>query len=686
MLDSGPRIGVGLWRSGDAMGRERLRAFEVEGASSNPGEVRSDAVEGRLSERLAAMGYRVASRVDGFAECLVVGADERWLGRGTTVGEALEDALAQMLPSRLARALWEARAEASPAAEGAADRVAVAEVAEVAARPRAPAEVPVADAAAPDVAAPEAPAPEAPTDGAPIDAVDGAVVERDAAAPAAEGAAAQDAPPEAVAAPSEEAEGPPQSTVASPSADQAVVVTRPTPRRGNEAAAPPPGPDRTPTLAKLVSLQNRLQRDRARLALLAPDDLRLEMLHVICQARAFTDLHPQDGIVERAVGDVARDLTDLGKLWWPGSVRALQLKAAPADIVRDIEPRPSERPESWAEAAALAGRVLARRRDGGGGGWADDAECVPAPPDASQLLSAAAKVAQDKGASDAVVLDAARKVRWLRPVIGEGDAEAWGEVIGKLRQRADRGGSAALRAVLDPSYRPAGNWAREVGQDPAAKQLKKRRAKLLRAIPRADASAAEVAAWLSEAFELGDELPNPKIAACTGHLEALILGLAEDDLPVDERRHRKRLRSLQLIFDGVEVPEDDLDDDDDEDDDLEDDAGTLLLALVREKVVGQRALLLSNRADPGLERQLEDALGLDLTMSLVDPRRRQAAATAVENGTYALVLAAHRFIGHDVDKDIGQKAKAGGIPYVRVGSGRVGSVVRALAREVGVQV
>lgn len=679
MLDNGA-----IWgEAGDAMRSERFRAVEVEdGSSDDAGEPS----EGAVAARLTAVGYRIAFRVDGYVECLVVGDGERWLGRGTTPGEAAEDAVAQMLPSRLARALWEAAA-----ARDAGDVAFGATTAETGG-PSAAELV-----AGPDAAeVPGGPAPTAPPDAGPA-ATGDAEEEGDAAdveeppAPAAvrEVDTTADDPGDAAA--TGDAPAPtPRRAPAAPSADRAVVVARPSERRSADAAvatiAAAPGPDRGPTLAKLVSLRNRLQRDRTRLAVLEPDELRLEMLCVICEARAFTDLHANDPIVERAVGDVARDLADLGKLWWPGSVRALKLTAAPADIVRDIEPRPTALPKSWGDAATLAARVLAERRQGGARGWADDAECLPPATNAPQLLDAALKVAQDKSASDAALLDAARKLRWLRPAVDEDAAEAWGAAMGRLRQRADRGGMAALRAVLDPRYRPTGNWAREVGQDPAAKQLKKRRAKLLKRIPRADASSEDVAAWLSEAFELGDELPNPKIAECTRHLEALIVGLAEDDLPVDERRHRKRLRSLQLIFDGVEAPDDD-EDDDDEDDDLDgDDAGARLLALVRDKVVGQRALLLSNRADPELERQLEDALGIDVTMSLVDTRRRQAASTAVENGSYAMVLAAHRFIGHDVDKDIGQKARAGGIPYVRVGSGRVGSVVRALAREVGVQV
>ena len=39
---------------------------------------------------------------------------------------------------------------------------------------------------------------------------------------------------------------------------------------------------------------------------------------------------------------------------------------------------------------------------------------------------------------------------------------------------------------------------------------------------------------------------------------------------------------------------------------------------------------------------------------------------------------------HDVDFDLGPRAKEVGIPYVRASSGRFGSVVRALVRDLGV--
>jgi hypothetical protein len=609
----------------------------------------ADTDAGARRAGLEAHGYRVALRHAGWTECLVSRGEERWLGRGLTAAEAVEDALAQMLPSALARELW--LASLPPSEEVAAEAEPRGETAEV--------PPPSSDGheerdaeASPAAAAPERGG-EEPT------------------------AAAVDDDGDAMA--SDPPDKPDVARVVAASVPH-LPPSRPIPR------PTPPDPKRPSSLAHLASLQRELGRDLPRLARLAPDTLRLEMLAAICRARAFTDEHPGDPIIERAVGDVARDLTELGKRWWPGSVRALQLRATPADVAKELTLRGAP-PARWADAVALVEAALADERARAGAnaaGWSDDRECAPPPPDPVALLTEVAGAIDPKHASEATLQEQARKLRWLRPHLPEEAGETWADAIGALRRHADRAGVASLRALLDPSYRPHGNWAREAGQDPKARQMRKRRAKLLRGMPKAGVAPAVVAAWLSEAFALGDELPNPKIAAHIGHLKDVVLGLSDDDLTVDERRLRRRLGSLQDMLANdrlVEVPLDDSDLDDDDDDDDDDDVS--LTAQVRDKVSGQRALLLSNRADPDLERKLEESLGIAVTMSLVDTRRRQAAAQAVESGSYELILAAHRFIGHDVDKDIGQRARAGGIPYVRVGSGRVASVVRALAREWG---
>jgi hypothetical protein len=54
---------------------------------------------------LGDLQYRVAFRTDGWVDCLVLRESERWVGRGLTEGEALDDALSQIFGSAASRAL-----------------------------------------------------------------------------------------------------------------------------------------------------------------------------------------------------------------------------------------------------------------------------------------------------------------------------------------------------------------------------------------------------------------------------------------------------------------------------------------------------------------------------------------------------------------------------------------------------
>ena len=52
---------------------------------------------------LESAGYRLYTRQLGWWEVLAVGTGERWMGRGGTLEEALEEILWQMFPSRASR-------------------------------------------------------------------------------------------------------------------------------------------------------------------------------------------------------------------------------------------------------------------------------------------------------------------------------------------------------------------------------------------------------------------------------------------------------------------------------------------------------------------------------------------------------------------------------------------------------
>src|SRR5262249_31601315 len=111
-------------------------------------------------------------------------------------------------------------------------------------------------------------------------------------------------------------------------------VTPPTPVQGaGLRAVAPPAPavaaEKPPRLRTgealevveklLAEIEDRL----AHVARMCSERQRLHMLVWICRARAVEEGQPGAREVEHAVARVARRLTEIGKMFWPGSVRAL---------------------------------------------------------------------------------------------------------------------------------------------------------------------------------------------------------------------------------------------------------------------------------------------------------------------------------------------------------------------------
>lgn len=111
----------------------------------------------------------------------------------------------------------------------------------------------------------------------------------------------------------------------------------------------------------------------------------------------------------------------------------------------------------------------------------------------------------------------------------------------------------------------------------------------------------------------------------------------------------------------------------------------LLARAIRDAIEGRRALFVSNRPDPELQRSLADVLGVDLSWCESDPRRVQSACERIGSGSYDLVLCATGFADHSVDAQLYRAARSAGVRYCRVGSGRPRSCVRALASQLGVR-
>src|SRR6185369_11899957 len=200
---------------------------------------------------------------------------------------------------------------------------------------------------------------------------------------------------------------------------------------------------------------------------LSPERQRLFMLIWICRARAVEELLQGVIEVERAVGRVALRLTDIGKLFWPGSVRALQMRARPGDTPELRTQRGV--PRTWAEAVVSAEARLDEhlaRPDLDDDGWPDAALLGPEPGDPDALLARAvaeldANVKKPRGsrveeepidtgdARAAALLRVAWTLRWIRGRVS--DPVAWGIALGRLRKLApaftDRVG--ALKKALE---------------------------------------------------------------------------------------------------------------------------------------------------------------------------------------------------------------------------------------------
>ena len=664
-----------------------------------------------LRRQLEAAGYRIATRADAWVECLLVGHGERWRGQGLDPDEALQDAVGKMLPSRLGRELLaralapEARevVEASPAPAMTPLPAAASEPApqRQQVRPPGPRRVPDVD----DGEEPFTPAvvirrPEVP------------VEPRPSRAEAAERPR-----------PGHYVELRPQGGERSQR-----------PKRVLAPTMPAAGPAVDDALDELDTLRRRVSDARTEVAMMAPELQRLHFLAWICRARSVQERVPYAMDVERAVGDIARTLGDLGKLWWPGSVKALQFKATPLDAGAELGLEAGGRLHDWLEAAERAEETLEARLEATGAGryddygWADRGALKPPPNRPNALLSELTGAIERylgtverpsfrdgppglrKGDEPELgrLLEWARKLRWLRGHVA--DADVWAATMGRIRwavSRAPRERVGAIREALDSTFCPAQPWPTVLGQDPQAKQRRRQRRDLLATLPReASVEADDLADWLGGAFDLGTHLSNPRIAGLLYPLKERVLALDPDTLPENSRRTRKRLADLKRRLQEVsqeeaaqfrrlaekelaalpapppeeeaeELPEAEVAD-----------TGDPLEAVteeVRRFTAGKKALFVSNREDPELKGRLEEMLALELSWSVIDPRRVQSKCEAISQGSYDFVLSATGFQGHNVDSALYRASRSAGVKYVRVNRGRPRTCVQALARELGVR-
>ena len=652
--------------------------------------------ESELHALLTSHGYVWSTRESGWFECLVANDRERWRGQGLTTKAALLDALHQMLPSALARRAFTKPALFTPSAasEPLAETLVSPSVAPQAV-------VPVMTVTSPPTVTPLPVTVRGPEIAGEVTVLEAPSVVTSTVVPATATPVASLSP-------------------VSPAAP--VVPTEAVSEsRLKRFPGPPPLAIRRSDedVAELEVLDERLRVLLPELAGFSRDLQRLGFIAFIARARHVSQ-RTSDPRVEQVVRRIAGRLGELASQFWPGSVRALQLRATPLQAGADMELPDGGRLHDWAEAAEVAERLIEEKRltlDKRGldeAGWADHDRCMPAPNDPEARLEVLRhamekffgrldfpsssdtdrELQQNADKSVAELVKWAKELRWLRPHVE--DRVRWGQAVGRLRwavTRIPREHRSALDLALDEQHRPTKPWAHELGEDPVAKQKKKLRKALLQKKPEGDKATPDaVSKWLAEAFELGDGFSTAEIAERIPDWNATVLALPADESTDKDRKYRRRLKLLQDEIERRErgeTPGDIVQGDVDPEEaaPLEPDEGDIsfrkLLARVRERIEGKSALFVSNRADPLLKERLERELGVQIDWAEIDPRRIQSRIESVRRMSYDLVMSATGFQGHSIDATLGRETKACGLPYVRVNRGRLTTCVRALARQFG---
>jgi hypothetical protein len=106
--------------------------------------------------------------------------------------------------------------------------------------------------------------------------------------------------------------------------------------------------------------------------------------------------------------------------------------------------------------------------------------------------------------------------------------------------------------------------------------------------------------------------------------------------------------------------------------------------LVRaKKERSKQILVVSNRSDRDLQRQLAEKLEGKVTWVVHKPRRVQAAAKAVSQGRFDVVIVFTGFINHKTSDLITAAARKSNTSIVRANRGRLAAVEQAMERDLG---
>lgn len=681
----------------------------------------------RVEELLRSFGYSSLFREAGWTECLLVWEDERWLGRGEDRAQAFADAVRQAFPSQAAR-----RALALAAAIASGDRIRAggrAAEADLSGSPTSAPSRSLGDASLWDAIAGETSGTVS-TEGGSLPLSESSARAASETSTRAEDSRSEPSP-SVVLQPTDAQSGEDRSPtdaaheLTTELAVRDLDVVELQPQAAGRRLDPLTSAE---ALVRLKVLAETIRCDREEGALWTPDRQRLLLLGWISHARSVQDAARGDPLVHARVAALARDLAKLSNTWWPGTVGALRLDTAPCDCAGDLSSAEGESPRTWLEVAQAAEERLARieAEDQAAGrdefGWADAAYLDPAPPDPETRLRAialeldrltepVARRNSSRPTRDALVRveseaweKIASRARWLRS--SATDIEAWGKIVGTLRwvaanlpsQRCER-----LHTLLDPASQPPRAWALVCGWDPEKRARQRLKKDVLARAPQAEdhPAMAGVLAWVREAVAVS-EIEYARIATILSPFADMVTAIDASSFSKD-RPHRNRLRKIQEVLRAsstsapaspaspkdaeptsesyeIEAPEGGAD---------ASPAPTreeVLLAALRPRTSGKRALFVTNRNDPTLVDKLRELFAFESIEACdVQPRRVAAKAQSVASHSYDFVLAATGFIPHKVDALLVEACRAADTLYVRVNRGRPQACILGLARELGVR-
>lgn len=447
---------------------------------------------------------------------------------------------------------------------------------------------------------------------------------------------------------------------------------------------------------------------------------RLKITEWIAAARSTEERSNWESSITDRVHGVAKQLSRLARISWPGHVDALKMDCGPEDAGITIDGFQSSPQKTWKECERQCREQLdflnaeASRNKEDAEGWFDAAQLSPQPSDAQARLAVIAdslekltgplvpvgalnghmpEVPNIQIVDQALVdqsrrewADWAKVLRWLRG----SELEQWGVVIGRMRWLACTMRDAALEKVLESPTAPDRNWARANGYDPLRQQRRKERKKLLSSL-HAVAPGDALLNWLRQALLLGEDLNNDRLLPHLRGRRDEFLALGVHPKGLDQRAARSRWKKLhaQLAQDTLPPsawpePEEDAESADVQ---VEEHPVHPLESHVRAVMQGKRVLIVSNRNDDARDRELAERLGIVgmLKAIVYSERKGDSATQAIGNGSYDYVLALTGFLSHAADRKLKQATRKAGVVYVRANRGRPTACIDALARDLGLR-